>query len=98
MGKPNNVHVKNYRDRKRQMDPDFDKKESWRIEKIRKKRVDTMNAIERNDYRRKARERQRKCRERKKGIYITKVKVHLAHQAHHCHYFIQQSNHLGKLL
>ena len=46
MGKPNNVHVKNYRDRKRQMDPDFDKKESWRIEKIRKKRVDTMNAIE----------------------------------------------------
>ena len=67
MGKPNNVHVKNYRDRKRQMDPDFDKKESWRIEKIRKKRVDTMNAIERNDYRGKARERQRKCRERKKG-------------------------------
>ena len=48
------------------MDPEFGNKEGWRSGKIRKKRVDAMNAIEQSDFRRNARERQRKYREKKK--------------------------------
>ena len=66
MGKPNKIHVKNYRDRKKQLDPEFTKRENARIEEIRKRRVANMNAIKHDEYRRNARERQRRCRAKRK--------------------------------
>ena len=68
MGKPNKVHVKNYKDHKKQVDPEFVKRENKRIEEIRKRRVANMNAISQDEYRRNARERQRRYRAKKKHL------------------------------
>ena len=73
MGKPSKVHVGNYSDRKRQMGPQFDKEGRWRIEDIRKKRVDAVRTIEREYCRGSERERQRECREKRNGVYVTRI-------------------------
>ena len=62
----NKSAVKKYRAKKQLIDPDFAKKESKRIENIRKKRVNSLSDDQKADYKRKAAERKRRSRENKK--------------------------------
>jgi hypothetical protein len=56
----NKEKVKRFHDRRKD-DVQFRQSESKRVEKIRKTRVDKMSNEEKEEYRRKARGRQRKC-------------------------------------
>lgn len=58
--------IKRFRD-KRKNDVQFRQSESKRVEKIRKARVDKMTNAQKEAYREKARERQRKCRAAKRS-------------------------------
>ena len=66
----NREKVKRFRD-KRKNDVQYRMSESKRVEKIRKTRVNKMSNAQKEAYREKARERQRKCRAATKSANAT---------------------------